>query len=90
MNNYEHIPQDTLERIERFLNNEMTGEEREIFSKALAADEQLQQQVDDVRLMMLGIQEQSLQEKLAGFHEGLEAGAPVVNITARKNLFIKI
>lgn len=89
MNNYEHIPQDTLERIERFLNNEMTGEERDIFSKALAADEQLQQQVDDVRLMMLGIQEQSLQEKLAGFHEGLEAGAPVVNIAARKTLFIK-
>ena len=89
MNNYEHIPPDTLERIERFLNNEMSGEERDAFNQAMTANEQLRRQVNDVRLMMLGIQEQSLQEKLPGFHEGLEAGAAVVNIATRKSPFIK-
>lgn len=71
MNNEEHIPPDHLDEIERFLQQDMSAEEEKNFLTRLSADSALKKNVDEMRLLFLGIQEDSLQERLDHFHKGL-------------------
>ena len=75
MNNYEHIPPADIEQIERFLQGDMSPEEKQAFSDRLAGDAVLKQTTDEMEMLFLGIQEASLQERLNQYHEDLSAGS---------------
>jgi len=52
-----------IEKIERFLNGEMTESERSVFEKEINEDEELRQSVDQHRMMMEGIQVSAYQKE---------------------------
>jgi len=61
--------QEEFERIERYLDGLMNQEERSAFEASLKTDSILNQQFEDVRLLRLAVEEQSLRSKLNDFHE---------------------
>ncbi len=81
MNNHDHIPAD-IEQVERFLRKEMPPEEREAFLDRLATDGELQQVVEEMQLLSIGIQEAALQRNLDQFHKEMPALRP-----AKRNVF---
>ena len=60
------ITSEELERIERYLTNEMDGAESASFALEMSNDAALRKKVDEVRMLMLGIKEASLEEHLRG------------------------
>jgi predicted Zn-dependent protease len=56
---------------ERFLRSEMSADEAAAFERRMLADEQLREHVDELRLLMLGIQESVLHDKMNEFHSAL-------------------
>ena len=68
MNNEESISPEQLEAIERFLHNKMQPQEKEAFITLVSSNEFLKKNVDEMRLIFLGIEEASLTEKLVAFH----------------------
>lgn len=80
MKNIEHISQEDLEKIESFLSGEMTETESEAFRLKMKKDPKLESQVKQTRLMLVGIREATLHEKLNEFHNEIKSGkaqAPV-------------
>jgi tetratricopeptide (TPR) repeat protein len=71
-----NISPEELERIERFLDSEMDIEQSAAFSQLLLEDKTLQQKVNEVRLLRIGIDEAMLENKLDEFHTGLTSSAP--------------
>ena len=61
--------QEEFERIERYLDGLMDQEEQSAFEASLKTDSILNQQFEEVRLLRLAIEEQSLRNKLNDFHE---------------------
>lgn len=57
--------------LEQYLHNELSPEERTTMDQRLTDDASLQQKLSVVRLLLLGVQEAALQEKLQAFHEEL-------------------
>ncbi len=80
MNKHQHIPEEQLEEIERFLQHQMSPKETQSFLLRLSADAELEKSTNEMQLLVTGIQEASLQKKLAHFHEDL---SPVSNIKKR-------
>jgi tetratricopeptide (TPR) repeat protein len=77
MTNHNITPEE-LAYIERYLQQELTDEELAGFRQRLANEPVLQEKVDDVRLLLLGIAEAGMEEKLNEFHQRLPVSlAPV-------------
>lgn len=75
MDQYPDISPEVLERIERYLTGQMELAGIAAFEADLLAQPLLRAQTEEVRLLITGIREFSVAEKLNGFHEGLAAGS---------------
>ncbi|MES2772688.1 MAG: tetratricopeptide repeat protein [Bacteroidota bacterium] len=73
MNLDHNIPAEVYEEIERYLLKSMTAEAQQGFVQKLANDPVLREQVQQVRLVIVGIKELSIQDSLEGFHNGIPA-----------------
>lgn len=71
MNRDIDISQEEFEAIERYIQQQMTVEEREAFTKKLNTDLALKHKLETIKLLLMGIQEAELEEKLEEFHDGL-------------------
>lgn len=71
MKEKENISPELLETIERYYNGSMAKEEQETFEKRLRQDVSFQQEVEDIKSLLLGIEMQALNEKMDEFHEDL-------------------
>ncbi|MCX7547958.1 hypothetical protein OS188_08330 [Xanthomarina sp. F1114] len=71
MNPNYNITQAELERIEGYINKTMTFEEASAFEENLKNDPDLKNRLEDIRIMLLGIESQALKEKLEEFHAEL-------------------
>ena len=67
-----NIVPEELERIERFLTNEMQEDEAKAFERELKENVHLQEKMEEIKLLLLGISESSLEEKLKTFHTEIE------------------
>ncbi|HMR82351.1 MAG TPA: tetratricopeptide repeat protein [Niabella sp.] len=68
MNNENSILEEELALIEQYLHRQLPAAELLSFEQRLSADADWRQKVEAVRLMMVGIQEAVLQDKLDQFH----------------------
>jgi tetratricopeptide (TPR) repeat protein len=87
----DHISETDLEKIEHYLSGELGPAEHEAFAARIAAEPVLQEQVKQTRLLLLGIKEAVLQEKMQGFHQelaGKKQSAPVRKLYSWKTLAI--
>lgn len=62
------ISQEEWEQIEKYLIGELSIQEQEEFDHALSNDPTLEAKVNEVRLLITGVKESSLQHKLDQFH----------------------
>lgn len=62
------IPQERFEEIERFLQGRMSPGEESGFRQRLSADGDLSKEVEDVRILLVGIEESALEERLDAYH----------------------
>jgi len=67
----EDISQEEWETLERYVLNEMTPDERTELESRLSADASLQAKLAEVKLLMVGVGETMLQEKLQAFHRDM-------------------
>jgi tetratricopeptide (TPR) repeat protein len=74
--NNNNITQDLLEAVERYYTNAMPNEERQGFEKRLQTDSEFKTQVEAVRMLMLGIETQSLKEQLEEYHKEIPEKTP--------------
>lgn len=65
------ISPEEYETIERFLQNEMTEADAAAFKIKLQADKILQQKTEEVKLLLVGIKEVSLEEQMVKFHNSM-------------------
>ncbi len=65
------IPPEELEIIERYILKQMPQDEYEEFTKKLKGNESLNEKIETVRLLLVGIQEAELTNKIQDFHKGL-------------------
>ena len=73
LNDNSDISQELLETIERYYNDTMTLDERLKFESKLNEDSEFKSQVEDVKTLIIGIENQSLKEQLDVFHEDIPA-----------------
>lgn len=69
MKDSSNISQELLEAIERYYNDTMTKQERLDFELRLNEDSEFKTQVEDIKTLIFGIENQSLKEQLDVFHE---------------------
>jgi tetratricopeptide (TPR) repeat protein len=89
--NYPHnISPEELERIERYLTGSMEESEANVYSQELEASDLLKEKTREVRLLLLAINEQSLQQALHGYHDemngaknGIKKNAKVMPISRK-------
>lgn len=89
MDNTQDIPQEEWERMERYVLNNMTPEERAEFDARLSDDVSLQAKLSELQLLMVGVNEAVLQEKLAAFHQEIPAREKEYRIGHRKTSSLK-
>lgn len=65
--------QEEFELIERYLTGSMGQEEQSIFEESLKKDNRLSQQVEEVRVLLTAVEEQSFRYKLDIFHEEINS-----------------
>lgn len=70
------ISQELLEAIERYYNDTMTTDERLKFESRLKDDSEFKTQVEDIKTLILGIENQSLKEQLDVFHDEIPKTLP--------------
>ncbi|MEZ4801695.1 MAG: hypothetical protein R2797_02905 [Gelidibacter sp.] len=71
MKDNSNISQDLLETVERYYNGTMATEERAAFEARLQQDLAFNTQVEDIKTLLIGIETQSLKEKMNEFHDDL-------------------
>lgn len=71
MKDNSNITQELLETVERYYNNTMVDQERENFEARLQNEPQFKLLVEDIKTLILGIENQSLKEQLDGFHKDI-------------------
>ena len=71
MNRNTDITPEELEIIERYILKQMSQGEYEAFTKKLKEDNSLNEKVNTVRLLLVGIEEAELADKIEDFHKGL-------------------
>lgn len=72
MNPNSNISQELFETIERYLNKTMDRHEYQEFEVKLNTNQELKAQVNEMKTMLLGIETQSLKDKLHEFHNQLD------------------
>jgi tetratricopeptide (TPR) repeat protein len=65
------ISQEEFEAIEQYILQQMPAEEKNAFTKRLATDQELQHKFDTVRLLLVGVQEASIKNRMEVFHTDL-------------------
>jgi tetratricopeptide (TPR) repeat protein len=80
---HNNISQELFETIERYLTRSMDASENDLFEKRMASDFELQQQVNDLRLILSGVETAVLKEKMEDFHK--EVPLTHSKVTARPN-----
>lgn len=71
MKDNSNITQELLETVEQYYNNNMPDHEREAFELRLEQDSQFKTVVEDIKNLILGIENQSLKEELDSFHKDI-------------------
>ncbi|MCF7560564.1 hypothetical protein L3X39_07935 [Sabulilitoribacter multivorans] len=71
MNPNNNISQELLETIERYYNDSMSTDERHLFVEKLESNPEFKTQVEDIKILFLGIETQSLKEQLDEFHKDI-------------------
>lgn len=71
MNKQTNIPPEEFEMLERYVLKRMSDEDHQAFTNRLTHDANLQKKLRSVRLMLTGIQEAGLSDKLDLYHQGL-------------------
>lgn len=79
MNNSENISQERFERIEQYLEGKMSVDERSRFESELTTDPQLAEQLEELRVLILGVETAALKDKMEAFHADL---TPVKDIAS--------
>ncbi|MBL7696556.1 MAG: hypothetical protein JNK79_00285 [Chitinophagaceae bacterium] len=69
MNHNYNISPEELEKIERFITGGMSSAEAKEFEELLNNNAQLREKTDEIRLLLIGISEHALSEKLDDFHK---------------------
>lgn len=69
MKDNNHISQELLESVECYYTNTMLTEDRMNFEVKLKEDSEFRSEVEEIRTLILGIENQSLKERLESFHE---------------------
>ena len=80
-----NISQDLLETFECYINKTMTSNEIIAFEKKIQNDPTFKAQFEDIKILLLGIETQSLKEQLHTFHEDLTSNKSKANTA--KSLF---
>lgn len=68
MNRKTDISSKEFENIERYLLKQMSEDEYNTFTKQISNDSTFQDKIDTVKLLLVGIQESNLSEKINDFH----------------------
>nr|WP_321232833.1 tetratricopeptide repeat protein [uncultured Psychroserpens sp.] len=71
MKDNSNISQELLETIERYYNDTMSKQERSDFELKLDENPEFKTQVEDIKTLIFGIENQSLKEQLDVFHEDI-------------------
>ncbi len=79
MEHSENISEELYTRIESYLMERMPQEEKLSFEDEITSDSDLAKKVYEVRLLLLGIMEKTLQDKMPAFHEGLQKNKTFFN-----------
>lgn len=72
MDKQEPILPERVDEAERYLLHQMPPEEQKAFMEKLSSDAALKKEVDEMQVLLLGIQEATLAEKLNSFHKNTE------------------
>jgi len=75
-----NISPEELERIERFITGAMAQQEASAFAGELSTDVVLQEKTEEVKLLLSGINEFSLEQKLESFHKEIKPPASKKNV----------
>ncbi|WP_336513973.1 tetratricopeptide repeat protein [Pollutibacter soli] len=84
MENSSSISPEETDLIEKYLMQEMSAEEQAAFEHRLAGDQVLQFKVNEMKLLIIGINESMLTQKLEIFHEEVKTATPVRSIQSVK------
>ena len=90
MNRNIDISQEEFEAIEQYIRQEIPIEEMDAFIKRLATDMVFQQKFETVRLLLVGVQEAGLSNKLEDFHRDLPASKESTNPPSGRTISLKI
>ncbi len=69
MDNQQNITPEEWERLEAYLHGQLSADEQKRMDEQLAADVSLREQLAEVNLLLLGVKEAALQDKLQTFHQ---------------------
>lgn len=84
---YNHnIPEDEIILIEGYLTNTLGAEERVAFEHKLLQNSDLQQKINELKLLLLGIQETEIKTRLSEFHQGLVSNNGSLPLKVSKKL----
>lgn len=90
MNPKTNISQELLESVESYLNGNMSSFELKAFEEKLQQDSEFKTQIEDIKMLLLGIESQSLKENLNKFHKDINEDMPKSNTKDRYLHFRKI
>ena len=71
MKNISNITEDEFELIEQFLNKKLPAEEMALFEARMITDEIWRQKTDEIRLLISGINEAVLQDRMDTYHNSI-------------------
>ena len=83
LNHLQDISQEEWEQIENYVLDNMTPEERAAFDAELANDPALQLKVENMRLLLVGLKEGILHNKLDTFHQQVPKAAKEIKMNRR-------
>lgn len=83
------ITPEEFEILEQYLTNQMDSVDREEFSKKIDEDPVLHQKLHSVKLLMIGVQESTLQQNLEQYHKDLESSKENASSSTAKVFSIK-
>lgn len=81
-----NISPQEFEKIERYLTHSMDVEEQSAFESEIASNSSLQQKVNEVRILIAGVEAAALKDKLETFHSKVQ---PTHSAVKTPNTFIK-
>jgi tetratricopeptide (TPR) repeat protein len=72
LENNNHISQEEFEKFERFILGHMADQERMVFEKEVASDKILSQKLEDMKVILEGVEEAAFRNNLDKIHQELE------------------